>query len=190
MDRRSQLPVLGKINEEAGEFWVSNPFMLQKKGANLSAFERNRLFLNQNGQGFIDASFASNADIDSDSRSVVVADFNGDQTPDLLVASAGGGPLRLFLNRMEQGNRVEIVLQGNKSNRPGIGARVIAEVDGMKIVRDLFPANGFMGSSPAWLSLGIGSAESIQRLTIRWPSGKIQELSDVKIGGRLLIEEP
>ena len=52
-------PQLGEIDKEAGELWVGNPFQLVNQGDNLSAYERNRLYLNVDGQRFIDASFAS-----------------------------------------------------------------------------------------------------------------------------------
>ncbi len=182
-------PVLGEVDEQAGEFWIGNPFLMPREGANLSAYERNRLYLNLNGTDFVDASFASGADIDADSRSVVAGDFNADGAPDLLVGSVGGGPLRLFLNRMPQGNRVRLDLRGSDSNRMAIGTRVVATVDGRQIVRDLFPANGCMGAGPVQLSLGVGSAEKIDRLQVRWPTGNVQELTDVPATGRLEIRE-
>ena len=189
LDRTCEHPALGEIDHAAGEFWVGNPFDLPANGENLSAFERNRLYLNRRGQSFLDASFASSADIDSDSRSVAVADFDGDGLPDLLVGSVGGGPLRLFLNRMPQGRRLRIALQGKQSNRAGVGARVIAEIGDRRIVRDAFPPNGCQGGGPVWLSIGAGDAERIDRLTIRWPTGVEQSFRDVAAEGRVRILE-
>ncbi len=83
LDRDSMLPELGEVDSEAGEFWVENPFMIRRNGLNLSAYERNSLFLNIAGEGFIDASFTTAADIDSDSHSVVAADFDRDGAVDL-----------------------------------------------------------------------------------------------------------
>lgn len=189
MDRGCVHPALGEIDEQAGEFWIGNPFLMPSAGANLSAFERNRVYINIAGQSFLDASFTSAVDIDSDSRSVVAADFNRDGSPDLLVGSVGGGPLRLFLNRMPQGNRVRVHLRGTKSNRAAIGARVTALADGRPIVRDLFPANGCMGAGPVWLSLGGGSAESFERIEVRWPSGLVQHFDGVPATGSISIRE-
>src|SRR4051794_14287703 len=99
-----RLAPLGKVDKEAGEFWVANPFMMPQLGLNLSSYERSRLFLSVKGSSFIDASYPSGTDIDSDSRAVIVADFDGDGWPDLLVGTVGGGPLRLFLNRFPRTN--------------------------------------------------------------------------------------
>ena len=188
-DRLSQLDAIGEIDEEAGEFWTKNPFQMPNERENLSSFERNRTFLNLDGTSFIDVSFASGADIDSDSRSVVAADFNLDGATDLLVGSVGGGSLRLFLNRFPKANSSRIRLEGSGSNRAGIGARLTATVEGRKLVRDLFPQNGFMGQGPAEIILGLGDAKVIDRLEVRWPSGKTQVYDNLAANRYFLRKE-
>ena len=59
MDRTCRIPQLGEIDSDNGEFWVENPFEMPEKGENLSAYERNRVYLNAGNLEFIDASFAS-----------------------------------------------------------------------------------------------------------------------------------
>lgn len=190
LDRACRHPQLGKVDREAGEFWFETPFQMVFSGANLSAYERNRLFLNVGGTSFLDASFASRADIDSDSRSVVCADFDRDGREDLLVCSVGGGPLRLFLNRFPQTtHRVHIALVGQESNRSSIGARVVLRCGNRQIVRDLFAANGHTGQKPAELIVGVGSAKQIDRLSIRWPTGRLQEFENLPVDRSLSIIE-
>jgi len=188
-NRLSQLEAIGEIDEEAGEFWTKNPFQMPNERENLSSFERNRTFLNLDGNSFIDVSFASGADIDSDSRSVVAADFNRDGATDLLVGSVGGGSLRLFLNRFPKANFSRIRLEGTGSNRAGIGARLTATVEGKKLIRDLFPQNGFMGQGPAEIILGLGDAKAIDRLEVRWPSGKTQIYKNLAVNRYFLLKE-
>ncbi len=188
-NRLSQLEAIGEIDEEAGEFWTKNPFQMPNERENLSSFERNRTFLNLDGNSFIDVSFASGADIDSDSRSVVAADFNRDGATDLLVGSVGGGSLRLFLNRFPKANFSRIRLEGSGSNRAGIGARLTATVKGQKLIRDLFPQNGFMGQGPAEIILGLGDAKEIDRLEVRWPSGKTQIYKNLAANRYFLLKE-
>ena len=179
LDRNCRLPKLGALDEDAGEFWVENPFLMPQTGTNLSAYERNCLFLNVQGRRFVDASFASGSDLDSDSRSVIAADFDNDGAPDLLVGSVGGGPLRLFRNRLPQTERVRLSLRGQQSPRSGIGARVTAWIGERRIVRDIFPSNGCQGQGPAACSIGAGPAGKIDRIRIRWPSGTTQDLMNV-----------
>jgi hypothetical protein len=192
MNRTCDIEPLGDVDEEAGEFWVNNPFMMPSEGHNLSAYERNRMFLNSGATGFIDVSRYSACDIDSDSRSVVAADFDRDGRTDLLVGSVGGGPLRLFLNRLDSAataNAVQLVLVGSKGNRPAIGATVRARCGDAVITRDVFPANGFMGQAPPELLLGVGSATQIDELQVRWPSGTTQVLRDLPVRGRITVTE-
>jgi hypothetical protein len=178
------------VDRKGGEFWVENPFDITSSGNNLSAYERNRMYLNIGGTDFLEVSFASDADIDSDSRAVIASDFDRDGAPDLLVGSVGGGPLRLFLNRFPGTNRrVRLDLIGVESNRPAIGTRVIAQIGNRRVVRDLFPANGGTGQAPVEMLLGLGQAERIDRLTLRWPSGKRQVFENLPVGSRITITE-
>lgn len=188
-DRLSKLPAIGEVDKEEGEFWVENPLMIPELGENLSAYERNKLFVSVDGKKFIDGSFASSTDIDSDSRSVIACDIDRDGAQDLFVASAGGGSLRVFSNQLKQNNRIEVRLKGVKSNRQGIGARIIAHCGDKQIVRDLFPTNGFMGIGPAVAWVGVGQAEKIDKLTVRWPTGETQVLNDVPVNQSVRIVE-
>jgi enediyne biosynthesis protein E4 len=189
-DRKCDLPELGKVDTESGEFWVSNPFELPANKHNLSAYERNCVYLNVDGKSFLDASFTSTIDLDSDSRSAIVADFNHDGANDLLVASVGGGPLRLFENASSEGAHwVRINLTGTKSNRAAIGSRVTVRMGETAITRDLFSTNAFMGQSPAELTIGIGDAEKIDSLEVRWPTGEIQEFGTLEVDRVINITE-
>lgn len=187
LDRSQSHEVLGNLDLDAGELWVDNPFHLPTLGENLSAYEQNRVFLNLQGTSFVDASFTSGANLDSDSRSVIAADFNNDGAQDLLVGSVGGGSIRLFLNRIPQGNAIEVtpMLPGGKAT--AIGARVTAAVGSGKVVRDLFPANGCLGQQPARIHIGLGNAAEADSITIRWPGGQSQQLGSVPTGSRVII---
>jgi len=189
LDRNARLPAQGRIDSENGEVWAENAFQMPANGQNLSAYERNRLFLNVGGSAFVDASFAARADVDADSRAVVAADFDGDGAPDLLVGSVGGGPLRLFLNRFPTARRVRIELIGETGNRMAIGSRVTACAGDRQVVRDLFPVNGGAGQGPAEMLMGLGDATRLDELVVRWPDGKTQTFTDLPVDATLRIRQ-
>jgi hypothetical protein len=178
-DRSASLPAAGELDRAAGQFWVGNPWDIVGHGHNLSGFERNRAFLNLAPGRFADMSFLTGTDSDGDGRSVFGADIDGDGMQDLIVRQASIAPLLVFQNKFPKRHYLRVSLRGTKSNGLGVGARITAEVAGRRLVRELFPANTYMSQQPCEVHFGLGDATKIDRLTIRWPSGLVQELSDV-----------
>lgn len=190
MNMRCSIEPKGEIDQKSGEFWVKNPFEMLNGNHNFSAYESNKFFLNRRDGKFVDLSFESGADIDSDSRSVISADFDRDGDQDILVASVGGGPLRLFRNDIPSDHhRLRVDLVGVESNRFGIGAQLTATIGDETITRDIFPVNGFMGQSPVECIVGVGAASQIDRLEIRWPTGKTQTFNSVPVDCVIQITE-
>jgi hypothetical protein len=56
-------------------------------------------------------------------------------------------------------------------------------------VRELFPANGFYSQAPSLVHFGLGDADTVDSLTIRWPSGNVQVLKGVKGNQHIVVEE-
>jgi hypothetical protein len=183
------VPPPGALDESLGEFWVSNPWQVVARGHNLSCYERNRVYLNVKGEHFLEISHLTGADSDGDGRAVVAADLRNTGTLDLVVRQAGGGPLLLFENRMPPRHYLTVSLRGRQSNRQGIGARLTAVVKGQALVRELYPANGYFSQAPNVVHFGLGDAAGVDRLTIRWPSGKVQVLENLEGGRHVVIDE-
>jgi len=188
-DSNFELPSLREIDKERGEFWVGNPFQFSSAGENLSSYEHNGVHLNDGDGEFIDMSFLTGADSPGDGRSVVSCDITGDGMPELLVRQVGGSSLIVYENRFPKANWLRVSLRGTKSNRQGIGSKVVCEVEGRTIRRELYPATNFQSQSPALVELGLGDAKKIKTLKISWPSGIEQELDDLPINSHIEIEE-
>jgi len=187
-DKQSNVPLPGELDPSLNEFWVGNAFDIFQEH-NLSSFERNRTYLNSAGEGFLDISFISGADIDSDSRSVLALDTQNRGQLDLLLRQAGGGPFKILENQFPSANYLKVSLKGVKSNRLGIGSRLIAHVGDRRIVRELYPINSYRSQHPAHVHFGLATAEKVDRLVIEWPSGRTQEFIDLPINRHLVLEE-
>jgi hypothetical protein len=189
-DRGCHLEPAGELDNSSGQFWVSNPWRIVSEGHNLSAFERHATYLNLGGERFADVSFVTGTDSDGDGRGAIAADLDGDGMQDLIVRQAGGGPLLIYRNQFPTRHWLRVKLHGTRSNSMGIGARLTAQVGSRAIVREMYPANTYFAQQPCEVHFGLGDATTIDRLTIRWPSGLIQQVKDVDVDQRLEITEP
>ena len=185
----AQVPCLRDLDKANGEFWVSNPWCFSASGENLSAYERNGVFLNDRRGGFHNISHASGADNPGDGRSAVSWDITGDGMPELFVRQAGGGALVIYHNRFPRAHYLQLSLRGTRSNSLGVGARVECEIGDLVIRRSLFPVVNFLSHSPALLHLGLGDATTVDRLTIHWPSGEVQRFEKLAADRHLRITE-
>ncbi len=122
-------------------------------------------------------------------RGSAVADYDNDGDMDIAVSNSGG-PLELLRNDGGHGGWVGLTLRGRKSNRQGIGARVTLETEKGRQVREVKAGDSYLSSSDPRVHFGLGTAASIVRVVIRWPSGIVQEVRDAKPGRYQTIEEP
>jgi hypothetical protein len=192
--RACDVPAAGKLDREAGQFWVGNPWKIIEDNHNLSAYERKAAYLNVGSKPgearFANIGFLTGADVDGDGRTAVAADLDGDGMQDLILRQAGGGPLIVFHNEFPKQHWLRVKLRGKKSNGTGIGARLTATVGDRRIVREMYPQNTFMSQQPNEAHFGLGGAKAVDRLEIRWPSGTVQELTNVKVDQLLRVTEP
>lgn len=172
-----------------GEWWVENPWEITAKGHNLSCYERNRAYLNLRGAGFVEISHLTGADTDGDSRCAVAADFRNNGRLDLFVRQIGGGAVQLYENRFPQKHYLKVSLHGTKSNKLGIGARLIATVSGRQIVREMYPVNSYRSQAPNIVHFGLGDDTKVKKLLIRWPSRTEQVLTDLAADRHVVIVE-
>ena len=194
-DRRAQLPAPGKVDSNLGEFWVENPWDIAHSGFNLSSYERTRVFLNRRGRDFLDISYLTRADTDGDGRCVVAGDFRNNGRLDVVVRKVGADqkagryPLQVYENNFPQRHYLKVTLRGTRSNKQGVGARLVAVVNGQQLVREMYPLNSYRSQMANIVHFGLGDHDRVERLTIRWPSGAEQVLTDLAGDRHVVIEE-
>jgi hypothetical protein len=123
-------------------------------------------------------------------RGSAVADFDNDGRMDVLVTTMGDRPFLLH-NRDPSGNHwLTLDLVGTKSNRDGFGSRIKVTAGGREWFAQARCAFGFLMQSDRRPHFGLGQASGVDRIQISWPSGQVQELTNVKADQILKVVEP
>jgi hypothetical protein len=121
-------------------------------------------------------------------RTLAVLDWNRDGKPDLL-ATHLDHPIALLENRSSGENWVQLELVGVLSERDAIGAEVKIECGSERWVSWVVGGHGLMCSNEAVIGVGLGSAQTIDRLTIEWPSGQKSIYEEIPSRERYLVVE-
>ena len=90
-------------------------------------------------------------------------------------------------NELSLGNHIKIKLKGPKSNTFGIGSKVTIEASDLRQTKELYLIRGFQSSVSEILHFGLGSAESIQNLSIVWPDGKFQSFKELNVNQQITL---
>lgn len=171
-------------------------------GASFSGQERNCAFLNtitaeSAGRGtsrFATFSASTGLDFADDARATALVDWDHDGDQDLWVVNRSGPQLR-FLRNDAPGGRRTVVLRlrgdGVTSNRDAIGARVEVWLPGRKVplLRGLRAGEGYLSQSGKDLVVGVGDAQAIERVVVRWPAGRTETFAGIQPGSQVLLAQ-
>jgi hypothetical protein len=156
----------------------------------------NQLFVND-GQGsggtFSDLTAPAHMTDPRSGRGVAFADFDRDGRMDLFVVNEYYGAATLYRNTTPRNGRhwLEVRLTGTASNRDGCGAKLTFTVAGQKMLRELFCGSTSLGTgNDLAVHVGLGSAATVSKLVIDWPSGARQVLQGIAADRLLTVVEP
>jgi enediyne biosynthesis protein E4 len=133
-----------------------------------SDYQEPRILYRNSGKGtFEDVSTAAG-------RGLAIGDLWNDGRISALITNMGEAP-SLLVNQMSYPNHwIGIKTVGTKSNRDGIGARIVAKAGGRTFANEVRSGSSYNSSSDMRLHFGIGRATRIDSLEVRWPSGLVE----------------
>jgi len=146
--------------------------------------DRTLLWLNDGNGGFVEVGQEAGITDMARGQAVVVLDYDRDGDQDIFITNSYHTPV-LYRNDTVSGhNWLRLQLEGTRSNRDAIGARVEirAEPGGPVLMGELTPGNGYLSQHERILHFGLGAhTGTVHEVAIRWPSGQTMVLGNVPV---------
>jgi hypothetical protein len=108
---------------------------------------------------------------------------------DAYVVNLGAKGTLLHNVSTDTGHWIAIKLVGAKSNRDGIGARVEVVAAGKRHTAERVAGSGYLSQDDGRLHFGLGSATTVDKLIVHWPSGREQTIENLSVDRVLTVEE-
>jgi hypothetical protein len=175
-------------NDGWKDLFVSRGDVLSQPMPGTTVEQHNTVFRNPGVSGRWEA-LTAEAGLDASPaarhRGLAFGDLDGDGRMDV-VTTAIAHPAEIWMNRSAgAGHWLDIALEGTKSNRDGIGARIQVTTKSGTQYNHMTTSVGYASSSYGPVHFGLGADATAASVVIHWPSGIVQTLKDVR-GDRVL----
>ena len=124
------------------------------------------------------------------SRGSAAGDYDNDGDLDLFVLHLDQASMLLRNDGGNAGHWLMVELEGTESNRDGIGARVTVEAGGVKQMAEMLSGSGYISQDDPRLHFGLGENGVVDAVTVRWPGGRVQRLTEAAVDQVLVVKEP
>jgi hypothetical protein len=177
-------------NSVISELLHSSQQSIADSSMSWNGFEKNALLMNRGGKGFTNIGFLMNVALSKDCRGVVSDDLDGDGLVDLLVIEQwqkqnfkNGQILHVYRNGSGMENNwigVRLAEQGKQGH--AVGARVVLSSEAGMQVKQIVIGDSFFSQHAPVAHFGLGKSTKVERIDIRWPSGRIISLKEPAVG--------
>ena len=180
-------------NDGHQDIFVANGHLMD----NITALEkhvrypqRNLLFRNAGDGTFVNVrSETDGLSLKKVSRGAAIGDYDNDGDLDILVTNCNQRPDLLQNAVSNQNNWIQIQVVGQKSNRSGIGAKIKVVTKTHVQYREVQSGGSYLSFHDLRTHFGVGKAEQIDLLEIRWTSGHIDRVTHLPVNRRFIATE-
>ena len=147
-----------------------------------SSYKEPRILYHNNGDGTfsdISASAGTGITTSASSRGLAVGDLWNDGRMSAVVSNMNAVP-SLLVNQIRTPNHwIAIRTVGTKSNRDGIGARILVKAGSRILVDEVRSGSSYISNSDMRVHFGLGAAAKVEWVEVHWPSGLVERFADL-----------
>ena len=181
-------------NDGARDLFIANGHVLdniQRYHADTTYAEPKLMFRNT-GHGIfqnVSEQLGSDFQLPRVSRGAAIADFDNDGDLDILVSNNGQPPQLLRNDGGNSNHWLQIFLIGTRSNRDAVGARVKVTAGDLVLYDERKGGMSYQSAQDPRLHFGLGQRRTVEEVEIKWPSGALTKLTNLKSDQILALEE-
>jgi len=122
-------------------------------------------------------------------RGAAFGDYDNDGWIDIAINPVNQTPVLLRGSSRSGNNWIGIKTLGVKSNRSGIGARIVCMTDDRRRIDEVRSGGSYYSQNDLRVHFGLGRATKVKSIEIRWPSGAVDTLRDLPVNRYIRVRE-